>query len=183
MFKVGDAIVHPLHGAGIVTGFKSLGQQSELRYYNIELMGDRKTSLMVPVQRANEVGLRTAIASSNLGEVWQVLFADPVSLPQDHKQRYKILTDQLHDRITLNVAGVVRDMVWRQHQTGGNLAQKGREILQKSVHMLAEEVAVSSKISLEAAEDLIHTKIGSILPPPCDAQTDQVLNQSLTRLR
>ena len=169
MFKVGDAVVHPLHGAGIITGFKHLRQQDSQRYYTIELLGERKTSLMVPIQRATEAGLRTVIASADLDQVWQVLSATPVSLPEDYKTRYKMMNDKLLARETLDVAGVIRDMAWRQCRAESNLAQKGREIFQKSVRILAEEIAASRNISLEVAEDLIRTKINNILPSHYDA--------------
>jgi hypothetical protein len=66
-FKVGDAVVHPLRGAGVVTAV----EERELRgdsdeYYSIEMMGVPTTKLIVPTDAAEEVGLRRAISRSRL---------------------------------------------------------------------------------------------------------------------
>ena len=159
MFAVGDAVVHPAHGAGVITGLATLQRQGRvLRYYEIELLGKANTNLMVPVENAERIGLRAAISSSELNRVWQVLRAEPVDLPNDYKKRHKIVTDQLQSCNILDVAAAVRDMAWRQQQDDG-LTKKGQEIYAKGIEMLAGEIAASRGISLGAAEVQVQERL------------------------
>ena len=82
MFSIGDSVVHPIHGAGTVIDMKerrTLG--SGKRYYSIELVSQPNTVVMVPVQSAEDIGLRHSIGDAQLSRVWRVLRAAPDELP------------------------------------------------------------------------------------------------------
>ena len=58
MYKVGDKIVHPAHGAGVIAAIEQKDLLDEFnRYYVIELAA-QDLRLMVPVRTAPDIGLR-----------------------------------------------------------------------------------------------------------------------------
>ena len=70
MFEVGDAVVHPVRGAGVVTDIEELQRDGGNKaYYKIKLLSQVRTSLMVPVKDAATRGLRHAVERSKLGRV------------------------------------------------------------------------------------------------------------------
>ena len=96
MFETGDAVFHPVRGAGIVRDI----QERQWRggddlFYTIDLLGQPGTRLMIPARTAEEIGLRHTISQAGLGRVWRVLRADPEDLPADHKARYEVLEEKL----------------------------------------------------------------------------------------
>ena len=125
MFKAGDAIVHPVRGAGVVVRVeeRKLSGNNDT-YYRIELLGHPGTSLVVPVKVAEKMGVRRAIPRSKLGQVWHVLCDDPKQLPENHKDRYQFLEEKMYTGDILQVAEAVRDMAWRREQEG-NLTTRG----------------------------------------------------------
>ncbi len=152
MFQVGDAVVHPVNGAGFVAKLHSMpGFDEEKPCYKIEILGRTKTTLMVPVERAEEVGLRRAITVPHLDRVWDVLRGEPEALPDNHKTRYKQMEDKLHTGEVLQIAEVVRDMAWRQRQAD-HLNVPGRRIYLRGMELLISELAVAQTIEIEAAE-------------------------------
>lgn len=159
MFKAGDAIIHPIRGAGIVVRIeKRQWRDSSDLYYRIKLLGQQDTSLMIPIDAAEALGLRRAISRSQLRHVWRVLGADPESLPADHKKRYQLLKDKLHTGDILEVAGAVRDMAWRQQQEG-RLTTVGKRIYEQGITLLAGEVAAVQDINVADAETQIRTML------------------------
>jgi CarD family transcriptional regulator len=165
MFKAGDAIVHPVRGAGVVVRIEEREWRGGANlYYRIKLMGQPTSSLMVPISTAETIGLRRAVSRSKLDRVWRVLRSDPGTLPTDHKDRYQVLEDKLHAGDVLQVAEAVRDMAWRQKQEG-SLTTRGKRMYEEGMMLLAGELAASQDIDLMDAEAQIRAKLGESLMP------------------
>jgi CarD family transcriptional regulator len=158
MFKVGDAIVHPTHGAGVIVGFKDLKDNgSAIRYYKIKLLKRTNTSLMVPVQEIESHGIRHAISKKRLGQVWFVLNAAPQTLPDNYKSRHRLLEEKLDAGNILEIAEAVRDIAWRQHKS--SLTDKGKQIYRRGLMLLAGELAAVQEIGLADAEAQVRAKL------------------------
>ncbi|MBN1877108.1 MAG: hypothetical protein JXA33_22990 [Anaerolineae bacterium] len=153
MFQIGDAVVHPVNGAGIVTQLQTIGKQNDgLQYYKIEIIGGQnRTFVMMPVKQAESLGLRYAIPEILLERVWQVLRDDPNILPADHKQRYRTLEQKLDTQDILQYAEVVRDLEWRRIKKE-HLNIPGRRIYDKALRFLVGELALSQGIKMQEAE-------------------------------
>jgi len=165
MFKSGDAIVHPVRGAGMVVRVEERQWRgASVLYYRIELLGQPGTSLMIPVEVAETVGLRRAIPPSELKQVWRVLRADPNTLPSEHKERYQVIEERLHVGKIFQVAEVVRDMAWRK-QREGKLTTRGKQMYEEGVKLLAGEVAATQGIDLVDAEAQIRERLWKIVSP------------------
>lgn len=165
MFKAGDAVVHPVRGAGVVKGVEEREWRgSSAQYYRIGLLSQPGSSLMVPIETAKKIGLRRAIPQSRLRLVWGVLRADPSKLPPDHKERYQFLEDKLHAGKVLQVAEAVRDMAWRQQQEG-RMTTRGKRMYEEGMTLLAGEIAATQSIGLADAETQVREKLKESLSP------------------
>jgi RNA polymerase-interacting CarD/CdnL/TRCF family regulator len=77
-FEIGDAVVHPIRGAGIVTDIAKLKRHEGSRaYYKIKLLNHVRTHLLLPVRDTLAQGLRRAIRHTRLDRVWRVLRSTP----------------------------------------------------------------------------------------------------------
>ncbi len=165
MFEAGDAIVHPVRGAGVVVRVEERQWRGNSEpYYRIRLLGQPGTSLMIPIRAAETRGLRRAIPRSELNQVWRVLRANPGTLPTDHKERYKLLEDKLHTGDVFQVAEVVRDMTWRQ-QREGSLTTIGKQRYEEGMKILAGEIAAVQGVDLDDAEAQVRAKLRESLSP------------------
>jgi CarD family transcriptional regulator len=158
-FKTGDAVFHPVRGAGMVTGIKDRKRDGEKHsYYTIELLGHPGTSVMVPTNAAREIGLRHAMSQTKLKKVWRVLRGDPGKLPQDHKDRYAVIQEKLDSGDASEVAAAVRDLAWRR-QREGKLTTRGKQIFEQAMMLLAGEIAAVEDIAVKEAEGQVRTKL------------------------
>ncbi|NIV28138.1 MAG: hypothetical protein GWN58_01125 [Anaerolineae bacterium] len=165
MFEAGDAIVHPVRGVGVVERIeKRQWHGSSDLYYRIRLLSEQTTSLMVPVNAAETLGLRRAIPPSKLKHVWRVLCADPGMLPDNHKRRYELLKGKLRGGDILQVAEVVRDTAWRQEQEG-RLTTVGKRLYKKGIGLLAGEIAAAQGVDLAAAEIEVRERLKERISP------------------
>jgi len=165
MFRAGDAIVHPVRGAGVIVRVEERQWRgSDDLYYRIKLLGQPASSLMIPISAAKTLGLRRAIPQSRLNQVWHVLHADPGTLPTDHKERYQLLQEKLHAGNVLQVAEAVRDMAW-QRQRAGTMTTRGKRMYAEGMMLLAGEIAATKGIDLTDAEAEIRAKLAESLSP------------------
>jgi CarD family transcriptional regulator len=159
MFRQGDTVVHPVRGAGIVTG---VGQRrlrgATNQYYTIDLLDGLGTRLMIPVSAEDALGLRPGIKASQLQRIWRVLAAEPRRLPADYKERNKLVDERLSGGDTLEVAAVLRDLADRERQQG-ELTIVTKRHLRKSLTMLSGEIAAALGIELDDAEVQIRARL------------------------
>jgi RNA polymerase-interacting CarD/CdnL/TRCF family regulator len=161
MFEKGDAVVHPVRGAGIVRGFEKLRRKGRDRlYYIIELLGLPDSSLMIPVKQNGEETeiLRPPISETDLTIVWDVLSDKPQTLPSAHKTRHKMVEDKLHTGDILETAEAVRDMAWREHTEKG-LTSRGKRIYERGITLLSAELAAAQGLKLSEAQTQIQEQM------------------------
>jgi RNA polymerase-interacting CarD/CdnL/TRCF family regulator len=163
MFQVGDAVVHPVRGAGVVTDIEEFRRRGRDRsYYRIELTSHPRTSVMVPVNDAEEHGVREAIPASKMKRVWRVLARVPQSLPDDFTVRRAALKDKLGSGEARQVAEALRDMAWRRSREGG-LTTTERRLYRKGMNILAGEIAAVRGSDLEAVKLKVGNRISKNL--------------------
>ncbi len=158
MFKVGDAIVHPAFGAGVVTGLKELrysGNPSQ--YYQIKLLKRTDTRLMVPVQEVEDRGIRRAISGKLLDRVWLILGQAPQALPDNYKSRHKLLEDKFSAGDIILIAEAVRDAAGRRRKR--SLTDRGKRIYRRGLTLLISELAAAQDIGLAEAEAQVRDKL------------------------
>jgi CarD family transcriptional regulator len=138
MFRQGDRVVHPNHGAGVVKGLEGNdGSAGYPQYYVIELYANRLT-MLVPVGNAHTLGLRLADGDL-VEEALQVLAECPCDLPSEFKSRQKELMDKLRSGDTRLIAEVCRDLFHRSR--AGQLTSTDSRVLEQARNFVATELA------------------------------------------
>jgi CarD family transcriptional regulator len=163
VFRVGDTVIHPGHGAGTVVDIEKLQcLGSNKLYYSIALSDGSKTRVWVPVRDAEKKGIRHPTLKSQLGQIWRVLRSDPEALSPDHRERYELLQEKLRSGDIFQVVEVVRDMFWKDHRSR-RLTITGKELYDKGLLLLTSEVAVVQDCDLAAAKAMISGMLGASL--------------------
>ena len=155
MYNVGDAVYHPTSGAGIITKLERMPAiKKGLRFYRIRMVQRHHTVLRIPISKAEELGLRLALAQEEVGQVLDILSAQPEELPQLHTARYKECQARLDTGNTRVIAALIRDLSWRQ-VVAGKLNAPGQRIFKRAKRLLAGELAITQETEMQAAEEQI----------------------------
>jgi len=158
-FQVGDTVVHPHYGAGVITEIQerhSLGPSR--RYYSIELLGDSQTTVMVALDKEESVGLRKPISRAKLRRLWSILRGEPEALPEEHKKRYAVLEGKLQEGDVFQIAELVRDLAWRREEKH-SLTKVGMRLYETGLGFLASELAGVQGSEVDTAEAQIAERL------------------------
>ena len=159
IYQVGDKVVHPVYGAGIITGIAQKSIAGDLhRYYVIDPM-TYDMQIMVPVERIKDVGLRKVLKRSGIARVLRVLRRAPDELSGDHKERQELATEKLQSTNLIEIAEVMRNLSWQQ-QRKGHLGSKDTRLLERARDLLAGELADVEGLGIEDALARIETALG-----------------------
>jgi CarD family transcriptional regulator len=155
-FKMGDTVVHPNYGTGIITDIREheFLDVEKKPYYSIQLLSSPETTVMVAVQNEQEAGLRPTVSQSRLSRVWRVLSSKPEQLPADHNKRYDTLREKLYSGNVLRIAEVLRDLTWHNEQRR-KWTTRGKRLYDRGIQLLAGEVAGSRHWDVAAAKERI----------------------------
>ena len=133
MFHVGDKIVYPMHGAGIIEGIESrMINGKEVLYYNIKIISGN-IKLMLPVENHSQMQLRPIISKDDAKDILKNF--DKISDSEDTtwNKRYKANVDKLRKGDILNVATVLKELIKREHDCGLSTGDRKMLILTKNI--------------------------------------------------
>lgn len=157
MFRKGDKVVHPRHGAAVVEDLVELERFGEQRVY-VKLRLPHGLTLMVPVESAEQVGLRAVVSRDELDEVFDLLRGDEGRTPILWGKRYRANLAKLISGDIYHVAEVVRDLSLRERGKGLSSAEK--RMLAKAREILISELTFVVGSTEENAEAMLDEVLG-----------------------
>jgi CarD family transcriptional regulator len=149
MYAVGDKVVHPGYGPGVIRDIDRREMIGEPKRYYVIDMQDGGATLMTPVAKADEVGLRLAISKASIKKLFQSLSESPHTLSEDFKERQTEIEEQLKTGDIYITAKVLRDLAW--HGREHNLTKRDTELLQRAEDLIASEVALVEGTDVKVA--------------------------------
>ena len=157
-FQVGEKVVYPNHGVGIIENISSraFGAQQE-RFYLLRLSPNRIT-VMVPFSHVGDVGLRKVTKISDITRVLNYLSAGRPCCPQDWKDRFKENSDKMKGGSLLEIAEVFKALLIIQ--MAKPLSFRDKKMLERARSMLSLETSVARSVSERDAIGLIAKALG-----------------------
>jgi CarD family transcriptional regulator len=149
-FAVGDKVVYPHHGAAIIEGKEKRpfdGKKTD--YFVLRITyGDLKVS--IPVDKADEIGLREVINDEEVEEVFAVLRKKEARMPTNWSRRFKNHVEKLKSGDIYQVAEVVRNLSLREADKGLSAGEK--RMLARARQILVSELTFALNVDEETAE-------------------------------
>ena len=88
-FDVGDRVVYPHHGAAVITKREKRKINGTSAEYLVLEMAHGELTLSVPVDRADDVGMRPPIGSDEVEDLFELLAKKDVREPANWSRRFK----------------------------------------------------------------------------------------------
>ena len=156
MFNIGDKVVYPMHGAGVVDSIEEkdiLGEKQA--YYILKMPGEVK--VMVPTAKAEQVGVRGIIDKSAAEKVFGVLEANETEMSMNWNKRYRDNMDKMKSGDIYEVADVVRNLSFKQKEKGLSTGEK--KMLNNAKQILVSELVLVENTTNAEMEKLVDNKI------------------------
>ena len=153
MFKKGDKVVYPNHGAGTIERIETkeiLGE--EKKYYIMRLpIGDMK--VMIPVDKVDEIGVREVIDAEEAENIIELLKGEKSKMSQNWNRRYRANQEKLKTGDIYEVGGVVRDLTIRDEEKGLSTGEK--KMLSNARQILISELVLAKDADEEEIREII----------------------------
>ncbi len=153
MFKIGDKVVYPHHGAGVIEGIEEKQVLDEKQQYYIVRLSQGQLTVMVPANSIPGIGLRSIISPLQAENVLATLGDDQSKMPKDWNRRFKRNREKIKSGDALEVAEVVRNLTIRDAEVGLSTGEK--RMLNRARQILVSELV----FALDKDEGDINTLI------------------------
>ena len=176
MFNVGDQIVYPMHGAGTIDSIEEkniLGEKQS--YYILRMPGEIK--VMVPVDKAEQVGVRNIIDKTSADKVFSLLSQDETEMDKNWNKRYRDNMEKIKSGDIYEIADVVRNLSFKQKEKGLSTGEK--KMLTNAKQILVSELVLAEQADQNEIEELVDSKINTsfMLFRSDDIVKDSVVNK------
>ncbi|HKJ35935.1 MAG TPA: CarD family transcriptional regulator [Solirubrobacterales bacterium] len=150
---MGDNVVYPHHGAGVVLTKETkelLGESRE--YLTIKILHNEMT-VQVPCDNAGQAGLRRVIGEADVKKVIGVLTDDVSEMPKNWNRRFKHNREKIKTGNVFELAEVVRNLAIREMEKGLSTGEK--QMYTRAKKILASEFMYVLDKDDEGAEEYL----------------------------
>ena len=158
MFNIGDKVVYPLHGAGIIEAIEEKSILDEKQsYYIIKMPGEVK--VMVPTVKAEDIGVRNIIDKDSALKVIKVLEEESTEMSMNWNKRYRDNMEKMKTGNIYEVADIVRNLSFKQKEKGLSTGEK--KMLLNAKQILVSELVLAEQKELTEIESMVENKINA----------------------
>ena len=154
-FQIGDKVVHPMYGAGILESVVQRKVGGVVRDYYIMKLPERSMVVMIPTENSEEIGVRPVIDREQADRILASIPNIQVEMTSNWNHRYRENLERLKSGDLLEVAWVVKGLT--QRETSRGLSTGERKMLHSARQILISELVLSKSISYEGAEQALDT--------------------------
>ncbi|MCI5971566.1 MAG: CarD family transcriptional regulator [Anaerococcus sp.] len=158
MFKIGDKIVYPMHGAGTIDSIEKKEFLGEVKDYFILKMPIGDMDISIPTSKINEMNIRDVITKEEGDEVLKILDDEPSDMSNNWTVRYRQNQEILKTGDIFEIAKMVRNLAILDNDKGLSTTEK--KLLNRSRRILASELVMAGSLKKEEAEAMIDESIG-----------------------
>ena len=149
MFSVGEKIVYPVHGAGVVESIEHREILGEVRSYYVLRITSGDLQVLVPVDTAEKVGMRLVSDAERLRQARDVLSGPASPWEENWNRRYRLNMDKIKSGDICELAEVVRNLTLRDNAKGLSAGEK--KMLDNARRILLSEIVLADGVTAEEA--------------------------------
>ncbi|CAB4702638.1 transcriptional regulator, CarD family [Actinobacteria bacterium IMCC26207] len=156
-FDVGDRVVYPHHGAAVIVKREKRKVEGKSIEYLVLQMAHGELTLRVPVENADDVGMRPPIGAEEVEDLFELLGKKDIREPANWSRRFKNHQEKLKSGDVYQVAEVVRNLALRDQSKGLSAGEKSMFVKARSV--LVSELSFALDVSEEDALSQVEAKL------------------------
>ena len=155
MYQVGDKVVHPMHGAGVIDSIVQRKVSGHVQEFYLLKLSVGNMVVMVPTDNTGEIGMRPVVSGTRAEELMSEMEGIEVDMTQNWNRRYRENMVRLKSGDLLEVARVVKGLLRRDSQRG--LSNGERKMLHTAKQILISELVLAQSLPYETVESSINS--------------------------
>lgn len=138
-FKVGDKVIYPNHGLGVVEKVEDktiFG--TTCGFFHLRILSN-ETTVLVPVANVDNVGLRRAITDEEVERLFQLLGDGKIDNHQNWKGRFKDNSDKMRTGSIYDMADVLKSLTFLAKSK--SLSFREKRMLDRAKALIISEIS------------------------------------------
>lgn len=152
-FQIGDKIVYPNHGVGVIEQISSQNNGVSMEKFYLLKIKSSSLTVRIPFHNAQAVGLRRVVKNGEVQKILDFLTDGRYESNADWKNRYKENSDKMRTGTLYEVAEVLKGLLLL-HQ-GKPLSFREKKMLDRAKYLLVSEIAMSRNCDENEIETLL----------------------------
>ncbi|MBR2916420.1 MAG: CarD family transcriptional regulator [Clostridia bacterium] len=153
MFKIGDNVMYPMHGAGVIVGIEKKEILGEMREYFVLQISKKNIKVLLPIDNLEITGIRNIVSASEADDAINFFKDLEDEDNANWNQRYRENMDKLKSGTIKEVAYVAKTLLLRDKKK--SLSNAERKILSNAKSVFISELEAAKNMSGEEIETLL----------------------------
>ena len=157
MYLVGEKVVHPMHGAGVIeaiTEEKLAGKRANYYVFRMPVGG---LVLKIPMENCDSIGVRSLSSDEEIETVLRSIPDMDAEMTANWNHRYRENMQRIKSGDLMEVAHVIKGLMWRDAQRG--LSNGERKMLHTAKQILISEIVLVQERTYQEAESCLSETI------------------------
>ena len=150
MYQIGDKVVHPMHGAGVIDSIVQRKVAGQIQEYYLLRLSVGSMTVMIPTENTQEIGVRPVVSGQEAESLISAMESIEVDMAQNWNRRYRENMVRLKSGDLLEVARVVKGLLLRESQRG--LSYGERKMLHAAKQILISELVLAQSLPYKTVE-------------------------------
>lgn len=150
VYQIGDKVVHPMHGAGVIDSIVQRKVAGKLQEYYLLKLSVGSMTVMIPTENTQEIGVRPVVSGQEAESLMNAMENIEVDMAQNWNRRYRENMVRLKSGNLLEVARVVKGLLMRESQRG--LSNGERKMLHTAKQILISELVLAQSLPYKTVE-------------------------------
>lgn len=162
MYNIGDRIVYPMYGAGVIESIEEkiiLGKKQS--YYVMKMTLTGEMTVMIPLQSCEEIGVRFVIDKEEGAKVLEAFRKAPIEENANWNKRHRENMQKLKTGDIYQVLVVVKELMYRDKSKG--LSTSERKMLNNARQILVSELVLSKVAGKDDIESIMNDTIDELI--------------------
>lgn len=161
MYSIGDKILYPPHGAGVIEGIEERVVLGKKQNYYILKMPSEDMTVMIPTAGSEEIGVRYVIEKEEALKVLEAFRKEPVVMDDNWNRRQRENIIKIKSGDIYEVLSVVKALMLREKTKG--LSTSERKMLNSSKRIMTSEIVMSGAASIGDVESILNDTVEELL--------------------
>ena len=161
MYQIGDKIVYPMHGAGIIRAIEEKEILGSINAYYVLEVPIGNISLMVPVKNAEEIGVRGVVAPPVIDELFSFIATSEIEVNDNWNKRYRENMAKIKSGDLFEIGPIYQYLRQKDEEKG--LSSGEKKMFMSAYQILVSEIMLSLNISLSEAEELMENRLSGAM--------------------
>lgn len=154
MFHIGDLVVHPMHGAGVIDSIVQEKINGNVQDYYVFKMPVGGLLLKIPTANSQTIGIRAVVEKREAEKVLNAIPELEIAESSNWNKRYRENMLRLKSGDLYEVARVVKGLMYRDNERG--LSTGERKMLHNAKQILISEIVMTEHAGYDEVESRVN---------------------------